>query len=71
MSFVATCIGFIFAKQIKLMNDQLIRKYNIPGPRYTSYPTVPFWNKNGIQIEDWKKTAKLSFDESNDSSTLR
>lgn len=22
----------------------LIQKYNIPAPRYTSYPTVPFWN---------------------------
>ena len=22
----------------------LIAKYNIPAPRYTSYPTVPFWN---------------------------
>ena len=48
------------------MSDLLIRKYNIPGPRYTSYPTVPFWNQNGIDIEDWKRTAKLSFQESND-----
>jgi oxygen-independent coproporphyrinogen-3 oxidase len=23
---------------------QLIEKYNIPVPRYTSYPTVPYWN---------------------------
>lgn len=22
---------------------ELLRKYNVPGPRYTSYPTVPFW----------------------------
>ena len=22
----------------------LLTKYNIPAPRYTSYPTVPFWN---------------------------
>ena len=49
------------------MSNDLIRKYNIPGPRYTSYPTVPFWNKEGIALEDWKKTAKLSFQESNDS----
>lgn len=48
------------------METQLIRKYNIPGPRYTSYPTVPFWNKEGISISDWKTTAKKSFDESND-----
>ncbi|MEI6864937.1 oxygen-independent coproporphyrinogen III oxidase [Flavicella sp.] len=49
------------------MNNNLIRKYNIPGPRYTSYPTVPFWNKEGILISEWKETAKLSFDESNES----
>jgi len=43
----------------------LIQKYNIAGPRYTSYPTVPYWNKEGITINDWKSTAKLAFDESN------
>jgi oxygen-independent coproporphyrinogen-3 oxidase len=43
----------------------LIQKYNIPGPRYTSYPTVPFWDKTGIDLRDWKKTVKKSFDESN------
>ena len=25
------------------VSDQLFRKYNVPGPRYTSYPTVPYW----------------------------
>lgn len=44
----------------------LIQKYNIPGPRYTSYPTVPFWNAEGISIHDWKKSVKKSFDESNE-----
>ncbi len=43
----------------------LIQKYNIAGPRYTSYPTVPYWNKAGIEINDWKSTAKIAFDESN------
>lgn len=45
----------------------LIQKYNIPGPRYTSYPTVPFWDKKGIEIEDWKNSLRKSFNESNDS----
>ena len=37
------------------MIKSLIQKYNIPGPRYTSYPTVPFWDeatftkKNGLK----------------------
>jgi len=48
------------------MDANLIQKYNIPGPRYTSYPTVPFWDKEGIENSDWKKTLIQSFDESND-----
>ncbi|OYZ18944.1 MAG: hypothetical protein B7Y39_12570, partial [Bdellovibrio sp. 28-41-41] len=24
---------------------ELYRKYDIPAPRYTSYPTVPFWSE--------------------------
>lgn len=48
------------------MNTKLIQKYNIPGPRYTSYPTVPFWDAEGIAMEDWKKTVLKSFNESND-----
>lgn len=47
------------------MNKALIQKYNIPGPRYTSYPTVPFWNKEGIAVKNWKETIKKSFKESN------
>lgn len=47
------------------MAEELIQKYNIPGPRYTSYPTVPFWDKEGIAMEDWKSTMLRSFKESN------
>lgn len=28
------------------MNTALIKKYNIPSPRYTSYPTVPYWKND-------------------------
>jgi oxygen-independent coproporphyrinogen-3 oxidase len=31
----------------------LIRKYNVPGPRYTSYPTVPFWKNNPLSQKEW------------------
>lgn len=34
----------------------LIEKYNIPGPRYTSYPTVPFWKNNPLEQKDWFTT---------------
>jgi oxygen-independent coproporphyrinogen-3 oxidase len=43
----------------------LIQKYNIPGPRYTSYPTVPFWDNESFTKEKWIKTFKNSFTESN------
>ncbi|WP_299065552.1 oxygen-independent coproporphyrinogen III oxidase [uncultured Polaribacter sp.] len=49
------------------MQNSLIQKYNIPGPRYTSYPTVPFWNKNGIDKNVWINSFKTSFKESNTS----
>ncbi|MBD3615023.1 MAG: oxygen-independent coproporphyrinogen III oxidase [Gracilimonas sp.] len=46
------------------MNTELIQKYNVPGPRYTSYPTVPYWNEKGIGIEDWESTLISAFAES-------
>lgn len=47
------------------MAQTLIAKYNIPGPRYTSYPTVPYWDESGISISDWKQSVQQSFKESN------
>ena len=36
------------------MNDkELLQKYNVPGPRYTSYPTVPFWKNIDIKPSQW------------------
>lgn len=34
----------------------LIEKYNVPGPRYTSYPTVPFWKNDPLEVSDWVET---------------
>ena len=48
------------------MNTSLINKYNIPGPRYTSYPTVPFWDETSFTPELWKQSVIRSFNESND-----
>ncbi len=47
------------------MSVSLIQKYNIPGPRYTSYPTVPYWDENSFSFEIWTATLKKSFSESN------
>jgi oxygen-independent coproporphyrinogen-3 oxidase len=40
-------------------NAQLLQKYNIPGPRYTSYPTVPFWKNNPLSETEWKDTLNV------------
>lgn len=47
------------------MEISLIQKYNVPGPRYTSYPTVPYWEEQDFSVEQWKKTLLHSFNESN------
>ncbi|RAR75378.1 oxygen-independent coproporphyrinogen III oxidase [Flavobacterium aciduliphilum] len=47
------------------MSISLIQKYNVPGPRYTSYPTVPYWEEKLFSIDSWKKTFIQSFTESN------
>ena len=49
------------------MKNSLIQKYNVPGPRYTSYPTVPYWNEADFTYETWIETFKKSFIESNSS----
>lgn len=43
----------------------LIRKYNIPGPRYTSYPTVPYWEESNFSADQWQQSFIKSFEESN------
>ena len=43
----------------------LIQKYNVPGPRYTSYPTVPYWNETLFNLATWKKSIKETFNLSN------
>ncbi|WP_072941540.1 oxygen-independent coproporphyrinogen III oxidase [Flavobacterium granuli] len=47
------------------MKSSMIQKYNVPGPRYTSYPTVPYWNEEAFLYQNWIDTLKKSFAESN------
>lgn len=35
---------------------KLILKYDVPGPRYTSYPTVPYWKNEPLENDDWLTT---------------
>ncbi|MCZ8145656.1 oxygen-independent coproporphyrinogen III oxidase [Flavobacterium sp.] len=47
------------------MATSLIQKYNVPGPRYTSYPTVPYWNDAAFSSEGWLQTLTQAFLETN------
>ena len=47
------------------MKTSLIQKYNVPGPRYTSYPTVPYWEEDTFTNEKWLESVKKSFIQSN------
>jgi oxygen-independent coproporphyrinogen III oxidase len=41
------------------MNKDLLKKYNIPIPRYTSYPTVPNWTKTPSFVS-WIDSLKMT-----------
>ncbi|MGB5189663.1 oxygen-independent coproporphyrinogen III oxidase [Robiginitalea sp.] len=47
------------------MSD-LVAKYNVPGPRYTSYPTVPYWDVPAFSGQAWKESVSRAFAESNE-----
>lgn len=51
---------------MKALNE----KYNVPVPRYTSYPTMPYWDQLTFSEELWKKSVQLSFAESNRTSGI-
>ena len=50
-----------------VIESKLIHKYNVPGPRYTSYPTVPYWDEAMFSRELWTEQLIRSFEESNHS----
>jgi oxygen-independent coproporphyrinogen-3 oxidase len=43
----------------------LLKKYDVPTPRYTSYPTVPAWDVEHFDTAQWSQLVKQCFDESN------
>ncbi len=49
---------------------ELIQKYNLPVPRYTSYPTVPFWDPLAPDKDRWKAIVKKSFQATNSKSGI-
>lgn len=48
--------------------QSLLQKYDVPAPRYTSYPTVPYWTEESPKESEWlshvvhafEKDARLS-----------
>ena len=48
----------------EVVNSILVRKYNQPVPRYTSYPTVPVWTE-GLDLDLWQENFKMKFGEEN------
>ncbi len=43
--------------------SELLRKYSVPGPRYTSYPTVPHW-ETAPTADQWIASIAESLDQS-------
>lgn len=43
----------------------LLKKYDVPIPRYTSYPTVPYWEKDSISAETWLESVIRTFKSEN------
>ena len=44
-----------------LTQTELLAKYDIPAPRYTSYPTVPYWSETPTS-EQWISALQQTFD---------
>lgn len=47
------------------MDVDLVRKYNVPTPRYTSYPTVPFWDEASFSAQQYLDDTAIAINGSN------
>lgn len=47
-----------------MISSDLIKKYNVAAPRYTSYPTVPYWDNDQWSQQQWFDSVKKSYNES-------
>lgn len=48
-----------------MKTDPLLAKYTVAAPRYTSYPTVPYWDKGEFDKKRWQDTVHTTFSKSN------
>ena len=44
-----------------MTSTELIRKYNVAGPRYTSYPTVPYWDSATMNNKVWEESLQKNW----------
>lgn len=44
--------------------EDLIQRYNVAAPRYTSYPTVPYWDQGTWHPDLWVEHVRAQFDAS-------
>ena len=44
---------------------QLLKKYDVPTPRYTSYPTVPYWDFSTLDEDQWRQSVIQTFNAEN------
>jgi len=49
--------------QISKTFSELLMQYDVPTPRYTSYPTVPYWDNASFSEEAWKGEVINAFQE--------
>jgi oxygen-independent coproporphyrinogen III oxidase len=47
------------------ISQKLIKKYNVPAPRYTSYPTVPLWSDD-LNERGWVSLVKKAYEDFGD-----
>lgn len=40
------------------IDSRLLSKYNVPVPRYTSYPTVPYWQPEAPLASEWMERVR-------------
>lgn len=38
-----------------MLTKEIIQKYNVASPRYTSYPTILDWNRKSFSVDEFKK----------------
>ena len=46
---------------VTALRPDLYSKYNVPGPRYTSYPTVPCWDEATFTPAAWQDSVRTAF----------